>query len=64
MPQTHLCAMAYTERPWVVYLERLRVAYIGRLWVVHIERLPVAHTMRSCMDHSNPVSDKGVVVKC
>ena len=49
MPLTHLGAMAYTGRPWVVYIERLRVAHIGRL--------RVAHTRRSCMDHYNPVND-------
>ena len=73
MPQTHLCAMAYAGRPWVVYIGRLRVAHIGRLWVAHTGRLWVAHTgrlrvahtgrlwvahtRRSCMDHYNPVND-------
>jgi hypothetical protein len=73
MPQTHLFAMVYTKRSWVVYIgrlrvahierlwvahiERLRVAHIERLWVAYIERLRVAHTMRSRMDHYNPVND-------
>ena len=68
MPQTHLCAMAYAGRPWVVYIGRLRVAHIGRLWVAHTGRLRVAHTgrlwvahtMRSRMDHYNPVNDNSL----
>jgi hypothetical protein len=46
MPQTHLFAMVYTKRSWVVYIGRLRVAHIERLWVAHIERLRVAHIER------------------
>ena len=66
MPQTHLCATAYTRRSQLAYIvrllvahiERSRVAHIGRSPVAHIERLRVAHTTRLCMDQYNPVNDE------